>query len=75
MMRPLGFSSRAVRIRFSQRVIGMRIVHHHEKFLAEIDVLEAPGDAFEIADAGFDDLVGYAQRLRGANCGQECCRR
>lgn len=50
-----------------ESVIGVSVIDDNEKGLAEIDALEAAWDAFEIADAGFDDVIGKAESLGRAD--------
>src|ERR1035441_10375739 len=55
----------------AQRVVGVRVVHHHDEGLAFIDTLKAPRNGPEIGDAAGDDFggeaVGEAGRARGEN--------
>ena len=50
-----------------QRIVGVRVIDDHKKRLTQIDALESPGNAFQIANARLDDFVRKPQRLRRAN--------
>ena len=50
-----------------QGVVGVRVIHHHQKGLPEIDALEAAGHRGQVRNAGFDRFSREAQSDARAN--------
>ena len=61
MMRPLGSQFARRRQQIAQRIVGVRVVHHHQKWLPKIDALEAARHRRQFGDARFDGLARKAQ--------------
>ena len=55
----------------AQRVVGVRVVHHHDEGLAFVDALEASGDGLEARDAARDHFGGEAVGEAGGAGGKD----
>ena len=74
VMTRFGVEAARHRDHVAQRVVGVRVVHHHQERLALVDALEAAGHGAAGGDAARRSAPGRARRTRLCTTPPECCR-